>query len=67
MNNGNDVLIGVAENNSTRKIDKKVMSKIARIGLDKETIKKRKAFISEARIIYSDKSKENILYVRDNK
>ena len=43
------------------------MSKIARIGLDKETIKKRKAFISEARIIYSDKSKENILYVRDNK
>lgn len=61
----NEVLIGVAENNSTRKIDKKVMAKIARIGLDKETIRKRKAFISEARTIYSDKSKENILYVRE--
>ena len=65
MTDCNDVLIGVAENNSTRKIDKKVMAKIARIGLDKETIRKRKAFISEARTIYSDKSKENILYVRE--
>lgn len=65
MTDCNDVLIGVAENNSTRKINKRVMAKIARIGLDKETIRKRKAFISEARTIYSDKSKENILYVRE--
>lgn len=65
MKEYDDVLIGVAESSSRGNLDKKKMSKIARIGLDKETIKKRKAFIGEARKLYSDKSKENILYVRD--
>lgn len=43
MKEYNDIIIGIGE--ADKKINKKTLIKIAMLGMDKETIKKRKAFM----------------------
>ena len=52
--------------NVDRKLRRKTLIKIANLGLDKENIKRRNAFIKNAREIYQDKSNEGVLYILED-
>lgn len=55
----------VSSENNQNKISKETLKKFAMIGMDKESIKRRNAFVGEARKIYADPKNKNILIVKE--
>lgn len=51
--------------NNSNEMNKELIKKFAMIGMDKESIKRRNAFVGEARKIYADPKNKNILIVKE--
>lgn len=60
-------MVSFMNNESTdRKLRKKALIKIANLGLDKENIKRRNAFVGKARELYKDEYNKDRLYVLED-